>query len=338
MEKLRQQLVDLYMICFPEDTQTYAEFFVDNKWDGTNCMTLFEGEKLINMLFLVKKKMFLRGVVFDVPYMVAGGTLPEYRGRHIFTGVLLQGMKDLAASKHPITGLMPFLHTFYEKQAYVTHSYYVWQPVKKGNLPMKEIGFDNIDEMIKVYDSFMQDKNGWFYRDRDAMTLRLKEIFLEGGKAYGLYKDGNMQGYILTFDDENIDEYCALYPEVIDQFDTHFEEVKLNVPCDYPDAEQDNQLRICDNKYLLECIKYPEQIDTTVTFSVDDWFYKENSGKYKLVIKNGSAVVEQADEVEFALSIEEFTKLVSGTYRADEFDKKLQQIFPQVLNCALDKF
>ena len=55
MEKLRQQLVDLYLICFPEDTQTYAEFFVDNKWDGTNCMTLFDGDKLINMLFLVKK-------------------------------------------------------------------------------------------------------------------------------------------------------------------------------------------------------------------------------------------------------------------------------------------
>ena len=79
MEKLRQQLKELYMICFPEDTETYAEFFIDNKWDGTNCMTLFDGDKLINMLFLVKKKMFLRGVVFDVPYMVAGGTLPEYR-------------------------------------------------------------------------------------------------------------------------------------------------------------------------------------------------------------------------------------------------------------------
>lgn len=338
MEKLRQQLKELYMICFPEDTETYAEFFIDNKWDGTNCMTLFDGDKLINMLFLVKKKMFLRGVVFDVPYMVAGGTLPEYRGRHIFTGVLLQGMKDLANSGHPITGLMPFLHEFYEKQAYVTHSYYIEVPVQKGTLPMTEIGFDNIDEMIEVYNSFMKDKNGWFYHDYDAVHLRLREIFLEGGKAYGLYKDGKMQGYILTFDDENIDEYCGLYPEVINEFDTHFEDVKLNVYCDHEGAEQDNQFRVCNNIYLMEHIQYPEQVDTTITFSVDDWFYKENSGKYKLTVKDGKGKVELVDEVEFELSIEQFTKLVTGVYRLDEFDAKLQQIFPRVLNCALDKF
>ena len=88
----------------------------------------------------------------------------------------------------------------------------------------------------------------------------------------------------------------------------------------------------------MEHIQYPNEVDTTVSFSVDDWFYKENSGKYKLVVKNGKGRVEQTDDVEFALSIEDFTKLVTGTYRLDEFDQKLQQVFPRVLNCALDKF
>ena len=200
------------------------------------------------------------------------------------------------------------------------------------------IGFDNIDEMIEVHNSFMKDKNGWFYRDRDAMHLRLREIFLEGGKAYGLFKDGKMQGYILTFDDENIDEYCGLYPEVINEFDTHFEDVKLNVYCDHEGAEQDNQFRVCNNIYLMEHIQYPKHVDTTVSFSVDDWFFKENSGKYNLVIKDGKGKVEPATDVEFELSIEDFTKLVTGVYRLDEFDEKLQQVFPRVLNCALDKF
>ena len=88
----------------------------------------------------------------------------------------------------------------------------------------------------------------------------------------------------------------------------------------------------------MEHIQYPEQVDTTITFSVDDWFYKENSGKYKLTVKDGKGKVELASDVEFELSIEQFTKLVTGVYRLDEFDAKLQQIFPRVLNCALDKF
>ena len=64
----------------------------------------------------------------------------------------------------------------------------------------------------------------------------------------------------------------------------------------------------------------------------------ENSGKYKLTVKDGKGKVELVDQVEFDLSIEDFTKLVTGTYRLDEFDQKLQQVFPRVLNCALDKF
>lgn len=333
--ELRKKLKELYMICFPEDTESYADFFINNKFDGTNCMTLFDGDTLVNMLFLVKKKMVMRGVVFDVPYMVAGGTLPKYRGRGIFNGVILQNFKNLKAAGKPFTGLMPFDTDFYLRQCFVTHSFYKDVPLQSGGIPMKDISFENIPEMKAVYDGFMQDKNGWFYRDVDAFDLRLKEIFNEGGKAYGLYDGGKMEGYILTFDDEEIDEYCGVNPDIIKKYDTHFESVKENVGVG---GELDNMLRICDNKLLLDSIKYPEDIDTTVTFSVDDSFYKENCGTYKLTVKGGKGVVSDCDKAEFDLKVEDLTKLVCGCYKQGEYDDRLEKIFPPVLNCALDKF
>ena len=337
MEKLKQQLKELYMQCFPEDSETYTQFFLDNKFDGTNCFTLYDYDgKLIDMLFLIKKQMVLRGTVFDVSYLVAGGTVPEHRGKHIFTGELYRAIKLFHDTDRPITGLMPFAHSFYVKQAFVTHSFYKENPVKKGKLPLKEISFGQIDEMSKVYNDFMKDKNGWFYRDKAAFDLRLREIFCEGGKAYGLYRDGKMQGYILTCDNEEIDEYCAITPSVIDDYDTPFESVKENIPpCD--DAEEDNMIRICNNKLLMERIQYPK-VNQTVAFCVDDWFFKENSGCYELTVKDGKGVVKEVKEAKIRLSIEDFTRLVCGCYRNGDFDENLERVFPVMLNCALDKF
>lgn len=333
--QLRQKLKELYLTCFPEDTESYAEFFVNEKFDGTNCMTLFEGEKLITMLFLVKKKMVLRGTVFDVPYLTAGGTLPEYRGHGLFTSVMRNAMESFHNGGKPFTGLMPFSHEFYELQAFVTHSFYKEVDLTRGKLPLKEVSFDELDEMLAVYNGFMQDKNGWFFRDRAAFGLRLKEIFNEGGKAYGLYRDGEMKGYILTFDDEEIDEYCAYTPDEIFNFDTHFEYVKENVGVG---GEQDNMLRICNNKLLLQSIRYPAGADAKVEFVVNDWYLKNNSGAYRLTVKNGRAVVEDIDYASERLSIERFTRLVTGSYVQGDFSEQLEALFPITLNCALDKF
>lgn len=338
MEKFKQQLKELYLDCFPEDSESYAQFFIDNKFDGTNCFMLHDYHgKLIDMLFLIKKKMVLRGTVFDVSYLCAGGTVPQYRGKHIFTGELYRALKLFHDTDRPITGLMPFEHAFYEKQAFVTHSFYKENPVKKGKLPLKEISFENIGEMLKIYNDFMKDKNGWFYRDKEAFDLRLREIFCDGGKAYGLYRDGEMQGYILTFDDEEIDEYCAVDVHAIDDFDTPFKSVKENVQVG-GDAEEDNMLRVCNNKVLLERIQYPVGLNVSVTFGVEDRFLKENSGCYELTVKDGKGMVKEVDDAKTKLSIEDFTRLVCGCYNVGEFDCKLQKIFPVVLNCALDKF
>ena len=333
--ELRKKLKELYMICFPEDSESYADFFINEKFDGTNCMTLFDGDVLVNMLFLVKKKMVMRGVVFDVPYMVAGGTLPEYRGRGIFNGVILQNFKNLKAAGRLFTGLMPFDTDFYLRQCFVTHSFYKDVPLEGGGLPMKEISFGDIAQMKTVYDGFMRDKNGWFYRDEAAFDLRLREIFGEGGKAYGLFDGGRMEGYILTFDDEEIDEYCGVTPDVIKKYDTHFESVKENVG---PGGELDNMLRICDNKLLLGSVKYPADIDMTVTFSVEDSFYAENSGVYSLTVAGGKGMVSDAPKGEIALTVEDLTKLVCGCYDKGAYDERLEKIFPPMLNCALDKF
>lgn len=335
MDKLRQQLKDLYLTCFPEDSDKYAEFFVQNKFDGTNCLTLFDGDTLICMLYLVKKKMYVRGTVFDVSYLTAGGTLPQYRGKGIFTKLMYKSFEDMRAAGKPFTGLMPFDHDFYKLQAYITHSFYEEREVKKGALPLREISFDDIEQMANVYNAFMKDKNCWFFRDYDAFHLRLREIFLEGGKAYGLFKDGVMQGYILTFDDEEIDEYCALYPELIDEFDTHFETVCVNVG---EDGEPDNMFRIFDNKLMMQSIKYPEGLNQSVSFFVDDWYFKPNSGGYRLTVSDGKATVEETDDTELTLTIEQFTQLVCGCYDRGQFDERLEKIFPPCLNCALDKF
>lgn len=335
MDKLRRQLKQLYMTCFPEDSKTYAEFFVKNKFDGTNCLTAFDGQKLVTMLYLVKKKMYVRGKVFFTPYLTAGGTLPEYRGRGIFNEFLRQAMIKLRNEGNPITGLMPFDHEFYKLQNFVTHSFYREKTLVRGKLPLKEISFENIPEMKKAYDFFMKDKNCWFYRDEDAFELRLKEIFCEGGKAYGLYDGDNFEGYILTFDDEEVDEYLGIYDDVIDKYDTHFEYVKVNTG---PEGEPDNMFRICDCKKLLSEICYPTDVEQEITVCVNDPFLKANSGCFSLSVKEGRASVSDAAEGEISLHIDDLTRLVTGSYDKGSFDGRLEKLLPPSLNCALDKF
>ena len=325
------------MICFPEDSRKYTEFFIDNKWDGGNCVTQFDGDVLINMLFLVKKKMVVRGEIFDFPYMVAGGTRPEYRGKGIFTQVLLETMESFQKSgKFPLTGLMPSAHSFYYKQNYVTHSFYEERSLKKkGNLPIKEISFKQIPEIVDIYNDYMKDKSGWFVRGREECDLRLREVFEEGGRAYGLYENGKMNGYILTFDDEEIEEYCAREKDYINKFDTPFESYCVNVGSN---GAEENMIRVCDNKTLLSRIKYDNKINETIKIEVIDNFHRSNSGKYEVAIANGVGRVCECQNAEYVLSINQFSKLVMGCYQNDEFDQRLTKVFPVMLNCALEKF
>jgi predicted acetyltransferase len=335
-EKLKNQLIELYLICFPEDSRKYAEFFIDNKWDGANCITLFDGDTLVNMLFLVKKRMTVRNTLYDIPFMVAGGTLPEYRGRGIFTKVLLEAMENFLKSGNlPITGLMPSAHAFYLRQNYVTHAFVENRKTQKGKLPLKKITFAQIPALKQINDAFMSDKSGWFCRDEKDFDLRLREVFLEGGKAYGLFEGGQLNGYILSFDDETIDEYCAYDEDYILNFDTHFKTYPVHTGVG---GEEENMIRICDNVALMNTVHYPKHLNGTVTISVTDPFHTKNSGKYALTVMDGEGSVKEADKTEFNLTIDEFTKLIMGCYKKGDFNEKLEKFFPAIINAPLEKF
>lgn len=266
-----------YDICF-NDSLKYSAYVFANKYKEENAVYHTVNGKIVSQLFIVYKKLIIRGKIISCPYICGLCTPPDYQNKGYAAIVLEKCFERLIKEGHSICALHPFKHSYYEKFGFNTYT-----KVKKylikfsgGDILLKNANKSDVTVISKLYNAFMKNKSGYVYRDNTDTINRLAEMKVDG-KCKLIYDGGKIAGYAF-FDKGLIEEYCAdkKYLDSIKDFDGY--NVYLPINSEKGVSEDFTMIKLLNRQlYLLQT-----EGDTEVLKSLNDFqLIHATLGSYK---------------------------------------------------------
>lgn len=104
---------ELYELCFPEDSETFIDYYYAEKCRDNQILVLQEQDELVSMVHLNPFQICMYGQEATVHYLVAVATAEEYRRRGYAVELMRQAFHDLYQAEEPFIFLMPANPDYY---------------------------------------------------------------------------------------------------------------------------------------------------------------------------------------------------------------------------------
>ena len=200
---LKEQAQELYMLCFPDDSEQFAKTFTENCFD--DCRYILKDGKLISMLFLLDCEIVTEEKKVEAKYLYAAATHPSFRSKG-FMKKLINQVK--AEAQEPIItkpaneelfsfyrslgfkDAFYFSEEIYEKQNNVDFSfeqttaedYKIIRERLLGNTPHVSLGKCADMELLSLV--LLKGENTCCAVDLDAEIPTVKEILSDKNNAW----------------------------------------------------------------------------------------------------------------------------------------------------------
>ena len=203
---LKEQVVNLYLSGFPEDTKEFAIDFV-NRFFDEHCTYIVEEDKLISMLYMFDCSLFSENTNTPAYYVYAVVTDPEFRGKG-YMRKLMDKARDKAKEKGKgaliIKPSSESLYSFYEKLGFKTAFYFNETDYSLKQASDLEVSFVSANEYNEKREELLKDtphtvwsemlsyigENGRFFSGKDFCGL----IETEEEKVFLREFIGNKEG------------------------------------------------------------------------------------------------------------------------------------------------
>lgn len=331
---MRDDLVNLYKKCF-DDSEQYIEYFFNNKYRRNNTIIAKDSNKIIATLFLIPKKIRLRGVELSFPYIVGACTDPMYRGQGIMNNLIYDAIIKLHNRGNAIVGLYPFRHSFYAKQGFVTINRMCKNKVNyiNANLSYSVATINDTKELSAFYRLATANYDSKLLRNKRDFASKIEEVMSAPGKTVIIRDKDNIIGYCM-YDSSEIIEYLGQGIEGIRELDSREY---------YVDSEQGEEyamMRIVNPCKLLGRLKYPSNLTTKIRIKVEDTFVPLNTSIMLLDISESKCIITDSATYDYVVTIEELTLLITGSYLREGYRPPdiLCDLFPPARNLILDKY
>ena len=264
---------------------------------------------------------YVNGVSFDMGGISSVATWPEYRRQGIIKNLLFHALQEMKKNGQTLSLLSPFSVPFYRK--------YGWELTfaqKKYEIPMSHLKRDwdgegyvrriekNISLLHDIYSTYAKRFTGMLTRDEKWWKERVLTDTSQIVVAYNM--DDEAEGYLIYNVKNNV---CTvkeiayttfkswqLLLQFIANHDSMAEQVTLTVPendelaliLDDPMFDQKTEpyfmARIVDVQAFLEQYSFEKNIhNAMLNIYVEDTFFPENSGTYKLTQSGAGTSVEK---------------------------------------------
>lgn len=246
------ELRKVYRTVFPEDEGRYIDYVFEHKYGEENAIWHEEGSRIVSHLFYVDRKLKIRGKAIDCPYIVAVGTLPEYRRRGFAELLMYRCFEELKGKGYALCTLHPFRHSFYQKFGFVTYIKVRVHTISfsgEDGFDLADIGEGDMLLVKRLYDSFMTPYNGYAVRDLEETRRRFEE-FKSYSSCKFILKEGKPIGYVY-FDDGFAEEYCGPWQAVDRIAELNGRKVCLPIDSSLGEPTDFTMLKVLDRGRLL---------------------------------------------------------------------------------------
>lgn len=325
MDLLKEQLKSLYLESF-EDSERFVDFFLDNYFNGGNVLYKKEGEEIISALYIIEKSLYLRGKVYDFPFLSAVSTRAHLRGKGLIQSVMYDAFAKLLQEKTPYCALYPFSHGYYKKYGYTVINGVECKKVQFCGEKCVVHKNPSASTLLAVYDCYAKGFDNYIIRDLPRFK-QLLDDWEVSGKKVKLITCGEKSCYV-SYGGGEIEECggeLSLLGAVTDIIGLEYVQFFGN--------EFYTMARIIDICAALDCGGF--LCDGEFTFYLKDSFFPQNSGTYHLKVKNGKGKAEKISQDNICsreIPIEELTQVMLCGGKTCGFEVEQSGIF------CLDKY
>lgn len=302
-----------------------------------------EEDQIAAKVHLIPLSCYIHGKSFEMGGISAVATWPEYRRQGMVKHLLYHALKQMKQDGQTLSFLHPFSFAFYRKygweHAFTEQQYSI--PLEKLKKKWGGAGYvrriqPDIPMLNRIYNKYAKTFNGMLERDEKWWKQRvLKDESQHIAIAYS--DQGHPEGYliyrvkeqVLTVKEMVYNSLNArkLLLQFMGNHDSMAEKANLVVPeddnlpllLDEPRFEQKLlpyfMARIVDVKAFLE--EYPFLGDSKLTLTVEDDFFPENSGSYRLGCGDGINVAYSDEPIQ--CSIQVLTGMLLGYKRPSDY-------------------
>lgn len=203
-EKNINDIKEMWRYCFAE-SEAYNEYYFDRKLKPEDTVVCCDDEKAIASIQLNQYKIMLNEKEENVSYVVGVSTMPEARGKGIMKKMMKFSLDEMYKRGQNVSLLMPIDFRLYRRYGYEN-----CYDILEHRIDMEELsGFrieqnvrrltvDDINELIKLYDSVNKMNNGYVIRDRFRFENMFAEAEADGSYIYGIEDEsGKLSGYMV---------------------------------------------------------------------------------------------------------------------------------------------
>lgn len=303
-------------------------------------------DKLAGKVHIIPFKTYVNGQIFEMGGIASVATWPEYRRQGISKHLMYQSLVEMKNKGQVLSFLSPFSHSFYRKLgwelAFTNQSFSI--STRQLRQDWKVEGYvkreqPDLDKLEKVYTAYAKSYTGT--RVREDKWWKSKILTPSERVVFSYNHDGEPEGYLIYQVKNNgftIKDFAystingwKLLLEFIGNHDSMANNVWVIVPENEPlplllenpkfDQRTNHSFmaRIVDVLSFFKQYPFeqPNNALKSLTISVDDGFFDENSGVYHFTNRDSGIEIEKTDhkDSDIQCSIQMLTMMLLGYKR-----------------------
>ncbi len=352
MDNFKQQIIDLWRISFPEDTEEFIRLHFDRKYKEENTLVIRQGDTIASVLQMIPYKMTFYDKEIETSYISGACTHPSLQSNGFMFRLLSDSFMEMYRRGIALTTLIPAsekVSDYYKKAGYTfvfdysQVNYPIASLLGKNITTSKYIvGEWNSSGLDDIYPYFTEKEHKRPFcvqHSKEEFSAILEDFHNDNGTLFYIKNSFNNhfcglafavlseeQVLIKEFLFEGEGEKNLLLWTIAEKFNDAREIICATPPCGDSYFHL-GMARVINVEYLLSHYArfFPEK---EFTLKITDPIISLNEGIY--IIKNGTVSKETrnaSQEKPVEMSIDQFTQAILG-YHIEELPGQMEKFFP----------